>query len=698
MSILRQENGDALLLEDGSYLLRGDSSVYPTVGVRGYIHYVFVSSEGEAWDGTEVVAFSGTGITVNSVSMVSATKLKVTITIDALAAVTTRTVTVTHGASVTTIPLCYAVALSGADSTFRNGYKFTLLTRGEDFRRLPGVTIRRPLNNQASTATVSIDGASNPPSNGETFEITDPEDGDRLLFRGLVQSWSQNYEEQVDQLRWDVNVIDWTFLLNKYYPVGRYLQVSVSEIVRDLIARFAPGFGTTYVQNNLAKITIFFDGSQNFASCLNQLAEAIGGGHWYVDFNQVLHFFHIVPTGIILPAQPSSTVHTPLTGAPQTPLVVSDNGAFAAGYTAHASGWYEFAMTNVFDGAIQSALGPVTLLPIDATHSFNFSTVPVGTDVGNHTVTARRIWCRVYTTGQGLTDWTPVCEVGDNTTTSFTLGSFAANSVQGASSSVVTTIASTVVRPAMAYVAPPGGAAIGPSAVGSNGGLMQLPPPPMTSLGTTSISGGIVAFKVSFLYQDGTESLPTPATNAVSSDGTHYSTLQGLPIGPTINSVPCVARLIYMAWSNPPNRRTLSQLVAELRAAKAAGTLHTQWGAIIGYGDADALAALSDIPTTYDGLAQVIGYSDLDFLLAGNGGTVVDPDWTPHNVVLSYIVADNTTTSTPYAAGALALCSRGRTATPRSISSPGRTTTARTPRTRCRSLRILTTIRPRRCC
>lgn len=69
--------------------------------------------------------------------------------------------------------------------------------------------------------------------------------------------------------------------------------------------------------------------------------------------------------------------------------------------------------------------------------------------------------------------------------------------------------------------------------------------------------------------------------------------------------------------------RTLAEVVAGLQASVDAGTTATDWPEI-GVGDAGALEALGTVPDTYDRLAAVIGYADLEALLAT--GTTTAPE------------------------------------------------------------------------
>lgn len=68
---------------------------------------------------------------------------------------------------------------------------------------------------------------------------------------------------------------------------------------------------------------------------------------------------------------------------------------------------------------------------------------------------------------------------------------------------------------------------------------------------------------------------------------------------------------------DPTPGRSLAEVVAELQAAKDANTLVADFGGIIGVGDATELQNLSGpVPSSYNALASIIGFADLDYLMS----------------------------------------------------------------------------------
>ncbi len=70
-----------------------------------------------------------------------------------------------------------------------------------------------------------------------------------------------------------------------------------------------------------------------------------------------------------------------------------------------------------------------------------------------------------------------------------------------------------------------------------------------------------------------------------------------------------------------PTGTDLAAVVAALESSRAGGTLYTDYGSRIGYADANVLQGMGSVPSDYDALAHVIGYADLDALLAETATT-----------------------------------------------------------------------------
>ena len=433
----------------------------------------------------------------------------------------------------------YDVAISSPTvATARNGFQYVLLARGVDFRSNPGITIKEVTNNAPNSCTVTIDGTSRRPVVGEALSIVDVFDSNNLLFAGNVQTVEQIYQGEPSQLAWNVTALDPTWMINKYRPLGSFVNTSASLVVIDLVNQFAPGFtasstGGGFVQANLSPVTISFDGTTDFATCLTNLAKAIGNGHWYVDYQRAVHFFHTEP-----PVIAQNPVTFELIGTPMTIAV----GAAVPGTTGFAPGVYLFRHTFVYSDGSESALRCCSnVLILDGLHQVVFANLELGVTLGALTCVTRRIYMTRLRNGLGnLAAVEQVVEVLDNTTTGFT--TFPGAVFDGV---VLGALAITVPLPKVVVAGYPAGPVAPPQAA-----LTVVQGPAYWNYGT-------FAFRCAYLYRDGSISRVGPPSNITASPalpgyGVEYHTISNVPIGPTVNSVDVIARLIFEAVPGYP--------------------------------------------------------------------------------------------------------------------------------------------------
>jgi hypothetical protein len=125
---------------------------------------------------------------------------------------------------------------------------------------------------------------------GQDVQITLGTVSPSTIFAGTILEVEQAYEDTTDNTIWLVDCLDYTYLLNRRNPLKSYGSQSATAIVQNLVSTFSSGFTTTNVVAALPSVAIDFDGSQNLAACLTQVATAIGG-YWYVDYAKDVHFF-----------------------------------------------------------------------------------------------------------------------------------------------------------------------------------------------------------------------------------------------------------------------------------------------------------------------------------------------------------------------------------------------------------------------
>lgn len=417
-------------------------------------------------------------------------------------------------------------------ATLTRGFQFTQLTRVQSIRRSPGIVIQQGLNNRPNTCNFSVDGASNKPVAGEQINIIDTADGNRLLFAGNVQKVDQEYEGLINQYVWRVTAIDFTALLNRRRPVGTYYDVSASEIVKDLVSKFSTGFSVNFVQTNLAKVSMAFDGSRDFSTCLSDIATAIGGGHWKTDYTPDVHFFHVKPPDV----KPLS----PIKPGPGSALVAAE-GAAMPNTQSFTAGYYYFRTTFLYSNGTESSLGPGSVIvAFDGLHQMDLSSIPIGANPGGGiTCTGRRIYF-VRGIGQLQRGW----KIADNVTAAIT--------VFPGVTSTATVINESNLRVTITLPPPsPPPPAPRASTTASNPNAEPIGEAPLVTNGGAARAGyefsnGVYFFHLAPVYANGTEGEIGPASNSIVLTDTQSPVFLHLPRYAPINGVNPIGYKVYV--------------------------------------------------------------------------------------------------------------------------------------------------------
>jgi hypothetical protein len=133
------------------------------------------------------------------------------------------------------------------------------------------ITIRDVNNQPATCSFVTINNYR--PTNGQFFYIAR---GTYVLIAGYIVSSQQTYTQLTTDLRWNISAIDRTYLLRRRVPIISYDTISATTVIKDLISRYAPEFGTVGVQTGLPTISITFNGTQDLAQAILSVCNLIG--------------------------------------------------------------------------------------------------------------------------------------------------------------------------------------------------------------------------------------------------------------------------------------------------------------------------------------------------------------------------------------------------------------------------------------
>lgn len=485
-------------------------------------------------------------------------------------------------------------------------FLYTALIPAEDIRRMPSVTIRDALNNAPNSADFVVDGRSAPPVVGAGVEFTD---NGVLVFAGQAQSVLQTFDLDKHNLAWAVTAIDHTWALNKRRPFGTYSNQSASDVVIDLVLRYAPGFTTDFVQTGLARISIVFDGTDDFSTCLSRIAQLLGEGHFYIDYRRRVHFFHVKALNRIVASTPTETPTQPLELGPGTGMTVTASTTPIVG--PFVPGFYYFKTTTTYGSVpafnaapVPAPSGYVQLSTAAATLNLT-GRITNGTYSPNGATTFPRGWAGWHADGSYIANgaWTDL--PGDvyfaSPDIAAELETLALNQFRSAYSPIsniiylatrVPTFANIPIAPAIAgYAAQKRhiyftrlGDALADGGTATTG-YLEIPDnvtvtitaepaifydvdpvphvtPPRGPLGApvlaeaalaidpTAFLGrapqpGYYAICVSAVYQDGTESLPSIPSEAVFISGTKQVIVNLLPIGRPVNGVAAMFRKLY---------------------------------------------------------------------------------------------------------------------------------------------------------
>lgn len=153
--------------------------------------------------------------------------------------------------------------------------------------RLAGLQILDDLN-QPKRCTFRMDTSA--PSAGQEIKIGLGTTGTSdLIFAGVITGVAQAFEGVKANLCWDVRCEDYTYLLNRRYPIKYYTSQSATAIAQDLISSFTSGFTSANVEASLPSVEFACDGSETVMACLLRLGRMVAC-YVHIDFAKDLYF------------------------------------------------------------------------------------------------------------------------------------------------------------------------------------------------------------------------------------------------------------------------------------------------------------------------------------------------------------------------------------------------------------------------
>lgn len=389
-----------------------------------------------------------------------------------------------------------------------------------------------------------------------------------LIFAGEIQNQGRTYiDETTLGRKYPVDLIDRTYVLNKRRPFGTWVNTSATVIAQYIVSVFAPNFTFVNVQPNLPAISITFDGQDDFMSCVRRIANAITG-YCYVDYADDLNLF-ITQQGV--QPDPIDATHGALNDKPlrySVDISQVRTRVFGKGFgtTILADVGYGETQLPLPDIATFNALGGKVIV----------GTTPGGASSTVLTYSGTRAGGLGSLVGPGAApSGAPVAVLAVGTGIESGSHQYGFSDVTAAGESIVSPLATITVglvdppanTPTVGTVSSGGALDAGshdyeltfvtatgettPSPV--SGVAVPLTYPGPTSAPTIAIGAAFPAgqsatpvsmlFRYTYVYSDGTESLPGPVSNTINTDGFHgwdYSM-------PTTQPTDVVTRHVYQS-------------------------------------------------------------------------------------------------------------------------------------------------------
>ncbi|HBT75041.1 TPA: hypothetical protein DEB29_03515 [Candidatus Wolfebacteria bacterium] len=114
-------------------------------------------------------------------------------------------------------------------------------------------------------------------------------DGDVKIFGGTIVTIQQQHAVGTRGIEYDIKCVDHTYTLDKTLVARTYEGQTITEIIEDIIATYAPTFTTTGVSSSFIIDKIVFN-QIAISTCLKRLADIVNYD-WYVSEEKDINFF-----------------------------------------------------------------------------------------------------------------------------------------------------------------------------------------------------------------------------------------------------------------------------------------------------------------------------------------------------------------------------------------------------------------------
>lgn len=152
------------------------------------------------------------------------------------------------------------------------------------------IVIEDTLNDKANTCTFALIDRSSSGAPATDDEIIIQTDDDTRLFAGYIIGVQLN-KQQNGVITYQVNCVDYTYILDRYLAHRSYSDETDAAIIADLVGRYCVGLGvtTTNVLEGVTINSIKFNYVQ-ISQTLRKIAQ-LTGRNWYIDYDKDVHYF-----------------------------------------------------------------------------------------------------------------------------------------------------------------------------------------------------------------------------------------------------------------------------------------------------------------------------------------------------------------------------------------------------------------------
>lgn len=124
------------------------------------------------------------------------------------------------------------------------------------------------------------------PAVGEEVEIYE---GANKIFGGTILDFGERVEASVGVV-YDINCVDWTYSFDSLLVAKSYENITIEDIIDDIVANFTDGTFTTVNSSSTFLIEKIVFNQVSPSSCLKRLANVVNYD-WYIDEDKDIHFF-----------------------------------------------------------------------------------------------------------------------------------------------------------------------------------------------------------------------------------------------------------------------------------------------------------------------------------------------------------------------------------------------------------------------